>query len=92
MTMVDLNQLRKKVDSVDEQIMQALSERVKICKAIGDAKNKQKMPVKDADREKEVYQLARKRAAELSLDPNQAEAVYHEIVNMCSAVQEVKEK
>ena len=92
MTTADLNQLRKKVDAVDEQIIQALSERVKICKAIGAAKNEQKMPVKDADREKEVYQLARKRAVELALDPDQAEAVYREIVNMCSVVQKVKEK
>ncbi len=90
--MADLKQLRKRVDEVDEQILQALNERVKICKAIGAAKNEQKIPIKDSDRENEVYKRARKRAAELALEPDQVEAVYREIVNMCSAVQEVKEK
>ncbi len=90
--MVDLKQLRKRIDEVDEQILQALSERAKICKAIGAAKNEQKIPIKDADRENEVYNRVKKRAAELAIDPDQVEAVYREIVNMCSAVQKVKEK
>jgi chorismate mutase len=90
--MADLKQLRKRIDEVDEQILQALSERAKICKAIGAAKNEQKIPIKDANRENEVYNRVKKRAAELALDSDQVEAVYREIVNMCSAVQKVKEK
>jgi chorismate mutase len=90
--MGDLKQLRKRIDEIDEQILQALSERIKICKAIGATKKEQKMPIKDADRENEVYKRTREKALQLSLNPEQVEEMYREIVNMCSAVQEVKEK
>ena len=90
--MADLKQLRKRVDEIDDQILNSLSERVKICKAIGSAKKAQGVPVRDSDREKEVYKRTRVKAADLALDPQQVEAVYREIVNMCSSVQETKEK
>ncbi len=81
-------QLRKKVDAIDDQILTALVKRVKVCKSIGAAKKKQGKPVKDTARENEVYARIKKKSANLGLDPSQIEAVYHEIVNMCSAVQE----
>lgn len=90
--MADLKQLRAKVDEVDEQILRALSKRVQICKAIGEAKNAKRIPIKDSDREKEVYKQVREKASKLALNPDQVEALYREIVNMCSAVQEVKEQ
>jgi len=90
--MGELKQLRKRIDEIDEQIMQALSERTQICKAIGIAKKEQKIPIKDPDRENQVYNRTREKALQLALAPDQVEAVYREIVNMCSAVQEVKEK
>ncbi len=90
--MADLKQLRKRIDEVDDQILNALCERVKVCKAIGEAKKAQGIPIKDSDREKEVYERARQKAADLALHPAQVEAVYREIVNMCSSVQETKEK
>ena len=89
--MTDLKQLRKRIDEVDELILKALSERVKICKAIGSAKKAQGVPIKDSDREKEVFKRAREKAADLGLNPRQVQAVYREIVNMCSSVQEAKE-
>ena len=53
--MDDISKLRKKVDAVDDQILTAICKRVKICKAIGNAKKKQDMPIKDLSRENEVY-------------------------------------
>jgi chorismate mutase len=86
--MDEIQQLRKKVDDVDELILNALNERTKICKAIGLAKKKKGMPVRDPSRENEVYQRVKKKAVEFHLNPLQVEAVYREIVNICSAVQE----
>jgi chorismate mutase len=86
--MDDIPKLRKKIDEVDDQILMALCERVKVCKAIGDAKKKQGMPIKDASRENEIYKCIKEKSAHLGLHPGQVEAVYREIVNMCSAVQE----
>ena len=83
-----LPQLRKRIDVIDDQILTALSERVEICKSIGMAKKEQGKPVKDNSRENQVYLRIKDKAAILGLDSSQVEAVYREIVNMCSAVQE----
>jgi chorismate mutase len=90
--MGDIKQLRKRIDEVDEQILQFLSERVEVCRSIGSLKRKQKIPIKDIPRENDVYEHIQKKAATLGLDAVQVEAVYRQIVNMCMAVQELEEK
>ncbi len=86
--MSEIQQLRKQVDEIDEQILNALNERAKICRAIGKVKKKQGMQVRDTSRENQLYEHVKQKAVEFNLDPLQIEAVYREIVNMCSAVQE----
>ena len=86
--MQDIQQLRKRIDEVDDQILQALCERAKICKAIGAEKKRQGMTIRDSYRENEVYKRIKEKSAQFGLDTVQVEAVYREIVNMCSAVQE----
>jgi chorismate mutase len=86
--MDQIKQYRQQVDKIDEQILQALGERAKICRAIGLIKKEKDLPIRDTDREKQVYRRVREKAAISQLDPKQVEAVYREIVNMCSAVQE----
>lgn len=86
--MDNIQQLRKKVDEVDERILNSLNERAKICKAIGSAKKNQGMQIRDASRENELYKHVKEKAVQFHLDPLQVEAIYREIVNMCSAVQE----
>jgi chorismate mutase len=90
--MEDIKQWRKRIDEVDEQILQSLSKRTEICKSIGSAKKKHGIPIQDLPRENDVYAHIKKKAADLGLDPAHVEAVYRQIVNMCSAVQELKEK
>jgi chorismate mutase len=79
---------RSEIDNLDRKIVRLISERIKICRAIGAAKKAKGLPVRDAKREAEVFSQIREIAAKLDLDPAQIEAVYREIVNMCSAVQE----
>jgi chorismate mutase len=86
--MGDLKEMRKKIDSLDEQILHLLADRVKVCESIGSAKKAQGLPIRDSERETQVYRRIREHAALLGLDPVQVEAVYREIVNMCSSVQE----
>ena len=86
--MDDLKELRRKIDAMDEQILLLFSERAKICRAIGAAKKKQGAPIRNADRENEVFQHIKEKAARLGLDSIQVERIYREIVNMCSSVQE----
>jgi len=87
----DIKQLRKRIDEVDEQILQSLSKRMEICKSIGLVKKKHGIPIQDLPRESDVYANIKEKAADLGLDPTQVEAIYRQIVNMCSAVQELKE-
>jgi chorismate mutase len=89
--MDEINQLRKRIDEVDEEILRSLSKRAEICRAIGSLKRKQKIPIKDIPRENDVYAHIRKKAVLLGLDAVQVEAVYRQIVDMCSAVQELEE-
>jgi len=86
--MDEIQRLRRRIDEVDNQILTALCERVKVCKVIGEAKRKQGVPIRDSYRENEVYKHIKEKAAHLGLNSGQVEAVYREIVNMCSAVQE----
>ena len=86
--MEELAELREKVDAIDDQILRDLVQRAKVCQAIGQCKKQKGKPVQDLQREVEVFKRARERAELFKLDPNHIERIFHEIVNMCSAVQE----
>jgi chorismate mutase len=86
--MDEIQKLRKRVDEIDDEVLKALCERVRVCKAIGESKKRQDMPIRDSSRENEVYRRIKKKSVQCQLDPAQIERVYREIVNMCSAVQE----
>jgi chorismate mutase len=86
--MDEIKQLRKKVDTIDEQLLELLCQRAQICRSIGSIKKVCGLPVYDAGREKELYQSIKIKAEQLCLDPSHVEAIYREIVNMCSAVQQ----
>ena len=90
--MQEIKQLRNRIDEVDEQILQSLSERVDICRSIGLVKEKHGIPIQDYPRENDVYAHIREKAAELGLDPSHVGAIYRQIVSMCSAVQDPKKK
>jgi len=88
----NIKQLRKRIDEVDEQILQSLIKRTQICKSIGLVKEKHGIPIQDFPRENDVYAHIKERAVELGLEPSHVEAIYRQIVNMCSAVQDLNEK
>jgi chorismate mutase len=90
--MQEIKQLRNRIDEVDEQILRSLSERVDICRSIGLVKEKHGIPIQDYPRENDVYAHIREKAAELGIDPSHVEAIYRQIVSMCSAVQDPKKK
>lgn len=90
--MEDLNEHRKRIDRLDDKILDLLAERVKLCHTIGEVKKAQNLPVQDKKREQQVYKRIWDLAMKLELNPLQVEMVYREIVNMCSSVQESKEK
>jgi chorismate mutase len=88
----DIEKLRKKIDELDENILRLLSTRAEICRSIGLIKKENGIPIIDPIRENQVYANIRGKSADFALDADQVEAVYRQIVNMCSSVQELKEK
>ncbi len=90
--MEDIQKLRKKIDVIDENILRLLGERSEICRSIGLLKKENAIPITDTIRENEVFTNIREKASDFGLDADQVEAIYRQIVNMCSGVQELKEK
>ncbi len=88
----DIQKLRKKIDEIDEGILRLLGDRAEICRSIGLLKKEGGMPTVDSVREAEVFANIRSKAMDFALDSDQVEAIYRQIVNMCSNVQELKEK
>jgi chorismate mutase len=83
----DLQALRKRIDEIDRQILKDLSDRVAVCRKIGEYKKQQSLPVWDQIREQEVYNKVREDSVKFQLEPTKIEALYREIVNMCSDIQ-----
>ena len=52
--MADLNELRDKINIIDEEIAQKFIERMKICKDVVEYKKENSMPIYDASREEKV--------------------------------------
>jgi len=80
--------LRRKINEIDEQILNFLKKRVEVCKVIGKTKRNHGIPVRDRQREDEHYRYIMRKALELGLDPHEVKAVYQEIIAMCINVQE----
>ena len=58
---MELNELREKIDGVDEKICALLKERFDLVKEVGEAKKKLGVNVENKDREKEVVEAVRNR-------------------------------
>ena len=84
--------LRRKIDEIDEQILRLLKERVEVCRNIGKTKREHGIPVRDYEREDELYAKVLKRASELGLNPQEVKAVYREIVAIGIRAQESETK
>jgi len=90
--MEDIQKLRKKIDEIDEHILRLLGERSEICRSIGLLKKDNGLPITDTIRENEVYSNNKSKAPDFGLEPEQVEAIFRQIVNMCSNIHELKEK
>ncbi|WP_457754722.1 chorismate mutase [Thermococcus sp.] len=74
--MEKLYELRKRIDEIDEQIIELLEERVRIAKEIGEIKRELNLSIRDEKREKEVLKRVGK-----------FKEVFEKIVEVCRDVQ-----
>ena len=83
-----ISALRKKVDEIDEKILCSLNERVEVCKSIGAIKREHGIPIRDYEREDEVYNNILRKVSELELTPKKVRAIYRKIIAMSAHAQE----
>ena len=84
--------LRKKVDEIDERILCCLKERIEICKIIGALKRENGIPVRDFQREDDVYSKIFRKASELGLNSDEVRDIYQKIMDMSTSAQRTDEK
>jgi chorismate mutase len=78
---------RRELDRIDDQILNLLRKRVNVCRSIGAIKRLNRIPVLDALREEALRKRIRAESVELDLDSEQVDAIYREIIALCTHVQ-----
>lgn len=58
---MDISDWRKKIDELDQRLVELLNERAAAAKAIGSLKRNTKMPIYEPDREREIFENVRKK-------------------------------
>jgi chorismate mutase len=77
---------RKKIDSLDEQIVRLLSERAAAAVAIGELKQRNKAPIYEPDRERVVYEHVRE-VNPGPLTTAQVQDIYERIMDVMRSLQ-----
>ena len=77
---------RKKIDSLDEQIVHLLSERAAAAVAIGEIKQKDHAPIYEPNRERDVYEHVRA-ANPGPLTAAQVQDIYERIMDVMRSLQ-----
>jgi chorismate mutase len=77
---LDLDELRRGIDAVDQQILKLLHERVRLVMAVGEYKRERGIPVYDPARERALFERLSK-AAEPPLDAETARRIFERIVD-----------
>ena len=85
--MENITTLRKKIDTIDENLVHLLKDRIELCKRIGKIKEENGLAVKDFRREDEVYLHVMGKALELGLNPQKVEAIFKQIIALGVSVQ-----
>ena len=79
--------IRKKIDTIDENLVILLKDRIELCKRIGKIKKESGLAVKDLRREDAVYVHIMAKALESGLDPQRVEAIFRQIIALSVSVQ-----
>jgi chorismate mutase len=74
-----LDDLRKEIDEIDQQILEILVKRVDVVKQIGELKNEHNMPVVDEERREKVLELITQRAKIFHLSEDFVKKLFKEI-------------
>lgn len=84
---IEIEELRKDINRLNEEIVEKLAERVKVAVMIGAVKRRHDRPITDRSREEKVYDQIRSLAKERRLDAQGVELVFREIIRLCTDAQ-----
>ncbi len=79
---MSLEDLRKKIDETDAEIVRLLAERIRDAEEIGREKQKEGKPVEDLSREEKVLANVRKLAEQANISVEGIESIFQRIVNV----------
>ena len=82
-----LEDLRKKIDEADTEIVRLIAERIRIAKEIGGEKRKQGKQIEDREREQKVLENVRGVAQEENISQESIESIYRQIVSVSKSVE-----
>ncbi len=83
----EIESLRKKINRLNEEIIEKLVQRVEVSIEIGNVKRKYGRPIVDRKRERAVYKQIRALAERQNIDAEGVEQVFKEIVSLCTKAQ-----
>ena len=84
----ELKLYRNKIDRLNDEIIEILSQRLDAALAIGELKKKYGKPVVDKNREKAILTRIRIKADEKDLDLDGLERIFKEIIRFCVEAEE----
>ena len=84
---MSLEEMRKKIDAVDEKIVKLIAQRIQQSQAIGDEKQKSRKPIEDAKREGNVLAHIEALARAENLDEKEILSVYRQVIKLSKIVQ-----
>lgn len=84
----ELADIRERIERLDRALLSLLKERMGLMEAVARAKLQSAAPFRDPLREEQVLQRVRRSALELGLDPNAAERIFQDVMEMAIARQE----
>lgn len=84
---MDLSDLRREIDATDIDLVRLIAKRIGIASEIGHRKEKLGKAVEDKTRENEVLDAVRGAARELNISPDDAAAIYRQIIAASKRIQ-----
>lgn len=87
MVFMDLKSLRKKIDEIDDELVDVISRRLSLMPEIAEVKRRENVGIDQQDREREVIVNIRKKAGENGLDQDFMEKIMSEIITESKKIQ-----
>ena len=84
----EIGPLRNEINRLNDEILEKISERVRVALRIGEAKKRHGVPVVDRAREEAVLNHVGGLATDRGLDPEGVRRVFREIIDLCVRAEE----